>query len=166
MGLHSFLWTTELLELIAGQVLAGQHSNEVVLDLGYTKSGQRKGVRELVVLDEPYAVAVLKTALSHCDPHTLLIRSTAAHWRRNFNRFVELAGLPGFNLKPYSLRRGGAAAFCVHTGSLALALERGRWNQSGTARIYLTEGRVAAQNFAIPDDLRRRLERLAAMWQW
>ena len=80
--------TTELLELTAGQVLAGQHSNEVVLDLGYTKSGKRKGVRELVVLDEPYTVAVLKAALLHCDPHALLIRSSAAHGRRNFNRFV------------------------------------------------------------------------------
>ena len=79
---------------------------------------------------------------------------------------MELAGLSGFSLKPYSLRRGGAISFFVHTGSLALALERGRWNQSGTARIYLTEGRVTAQHFAIPQDLRQRLEKLAAMWQW
>lgn len=166
VGFHSFLRTTELLELTAGQVLAGQHSNEVVLDLGYTKSGKRKGVRELVVLDEPYTVAVLKIALLHCDPHALLIRSSAAHWRRNFNLFVELAGLSEFGLMPCSLRRGGATSFFVHTGSLALALERGRWNQSGTARIYLTEGRVTAQNVAIPQDLRQRLEKLAAMWQW
>ena len=164
VGFHKFLRTTELLELTAGQVLASQHSNEVVLDLGYTKSGKRKGVRELVVLNEPYTVAVLKIALLHCDPHALLIRSSAAHWRRNF--CVELAGLSGFGLKPYSLRRGGATSFFVHTGSLALALERGRWNQSGTARIYLTEGCVTAQTIAIPQDLRQRLEKLAAMWQW
>ena len=166
VGFHGFLRTTELLSLTAGQVLSGQHAMEVVLDLGYTKSGKRKGVRELVVLDEPYTVAVLKAALAHCAPTTLLVHCSPIDWRKHFNRFVAAAGLEGFELKPYSLRRGGATAFFVHTGSLALPLERGRWNQSATARIYLTEGRVVAQGFAVPPDLRLRLEALAAIWQW
>ena len=43
VGFHAFLRTTELLSLTAGQVSAGQYHNEVVLDLGYTKSGNVAG---------------------------------------------------------------------------------------------------------------------------
>ena len=136
------------------------------MDLGYTKRGKRKGVREFVVLDEPCTAAVLKAALAHSAPNTLLVHCSPATWRYNVNRYAEAAGLQGFGIKPYSLRRGGATAFFVHTGSLSLALERGRWNQSATARIHLTEGRVVAQNFAVPQDLRQRLEARAAIWQW
>ena len=166
IGFHAFLRTTELLSLTAGQILCGQTHTEVVIDLGYTKSGKRRGTRELVVLDDPVTVALVKLALVNCEPGTLLIRSTAASWRSNFEKYVGIAGLQGFGLKPYSLRRGGATAFFVHTGSIALALERGRWGQSSTARVYLTEGRVVAQNFAVPQDLRQHLESLAAVFQW
>ena len=47
-----------------------------------------------------------------------------------------------------------------------MPLERGRWQQSSTAKIYLTEGRVVAQNFMVPPDLRRHLEELASIWSW
>ena len=122
IGFHAFLRTTELLTLIAGQVLAGQYHNEVVLDLGYTKSGKRRGARELVVLDDPVTVALLKLALQHCDHTRLLINCTPMQWRANFDRDAARAGLQRFNLKPYSLRRGGATAFFMVTGSVSLAL--------------------------------------------
>ena len=166
IGFHAFLRTTELLSLTAGQVLAGQYHNEVVLDLGDTKSGKRRGARELVVLDDPVTVALLKLALQHCDHTRLLINCTPMQWRANFERYANLAGLQGFNLKPYSPRRGGATAFFMVTGSVSLALERGIWQQSSSARIYLTEGRVVAQNVLVPPDLRRHLEALAAVWTW
>ena len=164
VGFHAFLRTTELLSLTAGQVLAGQYHNEVVLYLGYTKSGKRRGARELVVLDDPVTVALLKLALQHCDHTRPLINCTPMQWRANFERYANLAGLLGFHLKPYSLRRGGATAFFMVTGSVAPALERGRWQQSSTARIYLTEGRVVAEHCLVPPDVRRHLEALAAVW--
>ena len=76
VGFHAFLRTAELLSLTAGQVLAGQYHNEVVLDLDYTKSGKRRGARELVVLDDPVTAALLKLALQHCDHTRLLINCT------------------------------------------------------------------------------------------
>ena len=166
IGFHAFLRTTELLTLTAAQVVVGHRTSEVVLDLGYTKGGKRSGCRELVVLDDPVTVALLRLALSNCEPGTLLVNCNPATWRAKFTQYVTAAGLEGFNLKPYSLRRGGATAFFVFTGSIALALERGRWSQSTTARVYLTEGRVAAQNFAMPQDLVRRLEALASLLIW
>ena len=166
VGFHAFLRTTELLTLTVGQVILSPTTNEVVLDLGYTKSGKRRGARELVVLDEPVCASLLRMAVAGRDPTHLLVGCTPTQWRQKFAKYCEAAGLAGFELKPYSLRRGGATAFFMLTGSISLALERGRWGQSATARIYLTEGRVACQNFAVPLAMAQRLHTLAAVWQW
>ena len=42
--------------------------------------------------------------------------------------------------KPYSLRRGGATHLYQQTLNWSLVRERGRWNATSTARIYINEG--------------------------
>ena len=119
-----------------------------------------------MVLDDPVTVMLLRLALAGNPPQWLLCGCAPAQWRQKFDHFTASLCLSGFLLRPYSLRRGGATAFFCHTGSLSLTLERGRWAQSGTASIYLTEGRAVAQSFFTPWDLEQHLNFFAQLLHW
>ena len=67
-------------------------------------------------------------------------------------------------LKPYSLRRGGATWFFEATGNLSLTLERGRWAHSNTAKTYLVSGLAAMQSAHIPSQLDAEWNALARFW--
>ena len=44
------------------------------------------------------------------------------------------------NFRPYSLRRGGATWVFQTTGSMEMALLKGRWGSSRVARLYIADG--------------------------
>ena len=69
-----------------------------------------------------------------------MIRGSHALFRNWFNRSLKRLSVEYLEFTLYSLRRGGATFFFQSTGSLDLAVVRGRWENSKTARIYITEG--------------------------
>eukprot|EP00972_Heterocapsa_arctica_P040509 5968660-Heterocapsa_arctica.AAC.1 len=52
----------------------------------------------------------------------------------------EAFGLEEWQFKPYSIRRGGATSHLRAFGSLSLTVDRGRWDNPRSARIYLQSG--------------------------
>ena len=56
-----------------------------------------------------------------------------------FDETVRGVGLPRMAWKPYSLRRGGATDDFGHHANFDRTTERGRWQSSRTARIYINE---------------------------
>ena len=63
--------------------------------------------------------------------------------RRRLKALVEAVRLEDLGVQWYSLRRGGATAFFMHTGSMEKTLLRGRWQSSATARLYLQDALAA-----------------------
>ena len=106
------------------------------LDLGLTKSGQRAGIAEHVIIDDPEAVLLLGRVLANKPAGVQLQRNTAA-FRRAFAKLVVRIGASPGRYKPYSLRRGGATHHWRTLGNLGLTTVRGRWRHQTTARTYL-----------------------------
>ena len=76
-------------------------------------------------------------------------------FRTLFDETVRGAGLPGMAWKPYSLRRGGATDDFGHHASFDKTTQRGRWQSSRTARIYINEAMAEVGNMVTtPKQLR------------
>eukprot|EP00972_Heterocapsa_arctica_P023946 3527621-Heterocapsa_arctica.AAC.1 len=72
--------------------------------------------------------------------HELVLGTSPTRFRRDFKLLCESFGLDEWAFKPYSIRRGGATSHLRHFGSLSLTIDRGRWEDPRSARIYLQAG--------------------------
>ena len=57
-----------------------------------------------------------------------------------FQRAVKFLKLEGLNIRPYSIRRGGATHHFHLNGNMSATVVRGRWSSAKTARIYIEDG--------------------------
>ena len=111
-----------------------------VVDLGMTKGAKRKGAREFVECTETFVGKALVRALHDLHPGETLLRGTVAAFRTWFSHALVRAEVDNYNLEPYSLRRGGATHCFQQCRNMSFVIERGRWSDAKTARIYVTEG--------------------------
>ena len=88
-------------------------------------------------------------------PGDRICHCSQAHFRKAFDAAKLTLGFCA-DIKPYSLRRGGATEFFRSTGSMAKTMERGRWSEMKTARIYVNT--AMAELHALKVD-RPRLDR-------
>ena len=140
LAFHCVLRTGELLALSTRDVSINLSELSAVLDLGFTKSGVRKGVRESITVEQPWLVKALQAALLHRQPHDPLIQGGSNRFRRIFKDAVSNLGLDHCCFLPYSLRRGGATELWRRTGNLPKVTLRGRWAHLITVRIYVNDG--------------------------
>ena len=111
--------------LTASQINTSEGGALIVLPL--TKSGQRRGGPETVLIHDPQAVQLLWMALAQLH---------VAHM--------------GF--MPYSVRRGGATHAFSSCHNLGQILLQGRWEDPKSARIYITEGALFLTRNALPQE--------------
>ena len=97
----------------------------------------------MVTIDEPAIGARIRAASQGLSPWDTLLGTTALEFRKFFNDALKVLKLEAFNLRPYSLRRGGATHHLCTFNDLQLALFRGRWSSVKVGRIYLTDGLAA-----------------------
>ena len=57
-----------------------------------------------------------------------------------FQRAIGFLGLSDLNIRPYSIRRGGATQHFMLNGNMSTTIVRGRWASGKTARIYIGDG--------------------------
>jgi integrase len=136
VGFQCLLRTGELLGLSKRDCLF--QNNGVVLNLGLTKSGQRRVECETVVLDDHRLTACLHRLLRPLHPDARLVNVSGPAFRTIFRQLVADAQLP-LPFKPYSLRRGGATHHYTSARNLGAVTVRGRWSSQSTARIYISE---------------------------
>eukprot|EP00438_Fugacium_kawagutii_P027135 Skav225198 [mRNA] locus=scaffold3065:268759:273280:+ [translate_table: standard] len=142
LGFHALLRTGELLSVRPVDFLLQRDKGLVTL--ASSKSGVRNNSKESVslhdpiVLDSLQAMVALKTQL-HREHLPCWDRSGTA-FRRLFQRALEAVGAGSLNLRPYSLRRGGATYEMQAHGLMEKTLLRGRWKNSNIARIYICDG--------------------------
>ena len=149
---YGLLRTGELLALQAWNIHMTSGSEPAVISLGLTKSGKRQGAAESVTLSELSVLKWLWTWKSTVEPSAFLTAKPHV-WRDLFAQCLSELQLLPWGFRPYSLRRGGATAYFVKTGSLDRILVLGRWTAVKTARIYLNAGLAMLADLQIPPKL-------------
>ena len=155
VGFHGLLRPGEILKLRRCDFVFAPHGQSMVLLLGFTKGGLRKGCSEFVHVDCPFCTQVAWMHFENrnfSDVGEKLYSGSEKKWRDRFEQSLQLFGLDKLGLRPYSLRRGGATELFTQLGSIDLVMERGRWRHSATAQIYLVEGAAHLLRFSLSDE--------------
>ena len=153
-GFAGFLRTAELTSLSASQLTFSDSGCLVLLPL--TKSGQRRGGPETVHITDPQAVQLLWLATAHStDRAEPLTGMHPQMFRRWFRQALETLGVTAMGFLPYSVRRGGATHAYQQQPNLPHVLLIGRWEESKTARIYITEGALFLTKLSLPAEALR-----------
>jgi len=130
----------ELFKLKCGDCVVADDDKSVVINLGITKGGSRRGVVESVVLYDDLAINLLRARLLRSLPGDALLPKGGAHFRKTFSSICRILCLDDFSFRPYSLRRGGATLRFQRFMSMSSTCVRGRWGQERTARLYIKVG--------------------------
>ena len=141
MCFYGMLRTGELFDVVRSRVEISTKLRTAVVALGLTKAGKRAGVQESVSITHDTAFRFVQHWMNLASTHQKLCPG-AARWRKRFKSCIESLHLEPLELRPYSLRRGGATWwFCQH-GNLDRVMVLGRWQAQKTARLYLNESRA------------------------
>ena len=141
LGFWGMLRTGELMLLEPRHLLLGR--NDLVLQLGLTKSGLRRHQDENVVIHHRPTLLLAQFVLEESkqkramsDP---LYLQGGPEFRKQFASLLSFFRFPS-SFRPYSLRRGGATAHFRKHGQMERTLIKGRWASTGAARQYIQEG--------------------------
>ena len=142
LDFHCLLRTGEILQVRPCDFLLQE--NQGLVSLPSSKSGVRNNSRESVSISDPCTLEVVSAMITlknqqlrHYLPCWHLSGSA---FRNLFKKVLEQLRLQDLNFRPYSLRRGGATYEMQSHGLMEKTLLRGRWRNSGVARIYLCDG--------------------------
>ena len=141
LAFHAYLRTGEALSLHFSDLQVNDSTGVVTVRGG--KSGLRSNMDEAIAI---YDLGVLELArLAKLLPHASQPRAKVWNhspnlFRKVFQQCVEHFGLHKLELKPYSLRRGGATHDYMLHGILEPILLRGRWHSLQVARLYIEDG--------------------------
>lgn len=162
LGYHCVLRTGELLKLVAGDFVFSDNLDSAVVDLGLTKSGSRRGVKESITITQAWIVKLLRAATLSSLASAPLVQGGSYRLRRLFAAGLTALQLTEFGFKPYSLRRGGATELWRITGNMGLVTQRGRWAHQSTARIYVNDGLAVLSEIVIDKSHREQLLSLSS----
>ena len=142
LGFFGLLRTGECLQVTPQDLMLGVDTG--IVSLKHTKTGLRHAAKEMVSLDDEITLEILREViyqkkLEQLDRVPIWSKSAQA-FRNEFAHHCSRFDLLRHKFRPYSLRRGGATALFKASGSMELALLRGRWQSTRVARIYLSDG--------------------------
>jgi hypothetical protein len=137
IGFDAFLRSGELFCMKIKHVVFAR--GKAILQLPVTKGGVRRGLMECIVVDSVLAVALLKRACLKRPSSELISLSSPAVLRTTLASMLAFLHLQDARYTWYSLRRGGATAYFLQTGSMEKTLLRGRWTSSSIARLYVQD---------------------------
>eukprot|EP00438_Fugacium_kawagutii_P006407 Skav224260 [mRNA] locus=scaffold2636:134039:145536:- [translate_table: standard] len=141
MGFWGLLRTGEILQLTPAQILLG-HS-DIIIQLGLTKTGQRRQQDENVIVLHRGVWYLVQTFLQirrqQRTMHLPIILGGGPQFRSQFAALTKFFTW-STPFRPYSLRRGGATADFRAFHSMERTLIKGRWGTSFAARQYIQEG--------------------------
>lgn len=141
LGFFALLRAGELLKVTAEDLLLTENSG--IVSLHDTKSGQRANVSEMVHFSDPMTLEILREvklllAQQHLTKVPLWQRSAQA-FRVHFKKYCIRFHLTKHRFRPYSLRRGGATWMFQSSGSMEVALLKGRWSSAKVAKLYISD---------------------------
>eukprot|EP00438_Fugacium_kawagutii_P012952 Skav231711 [mRNA] locus=scaffold1306:254871:262207:+ [translate_table: standard] len=149
LGFHGLLRTGEILGLAKKDFSVTHNSSSVIISLGLTKTGQRQGALESVKISDVDITRRVKQWLSSA-PSSANLTGSPSQWRAAFNSMLTALNFDTLELRPYSLRRGGATFQFRQHGSLDRLLLHGRWLAAKSARLYINEGLAVLTALQVP----------------
>ena len=105
VGYHCCLRTGEFLNIGEHSLMLGDNDCGL-LGLGYSKTGKRKGVQEMVVIEEPTVGWLCKHACKLSPNPTKMFAEGANIFHAKFAQYLVFLGLSEIGFKPCSIRRG------------------------------------------------------------
>ena len=158
LGFHTFGRSGELFNAQCKDfVLSGTAGTWT---LPHSKSGQRTGMTESILLDDPFVCKLLQNYLRRKAPGDLLTKVSPQVQRKRLYDLIEALHLRA-PYRWYSVRRGGATHFFRQAGNLGQICLKGRWNSQKTAKIYITEGVAQLTELQLPPAQLRVIKALA-----
>ena len=147
LAFYRFLRTGEFFSLRAGQFAFGEQMQDAHITFPQTKSSQLKGILESVHVDDPHLVKALHHITRYLNPGDPLLLMSPKQFQSDFRRACMCLGLCE-DVKPYSLRRGGATWHFQQHASFDATAEIGRWSSVKTCRIYVHTALLELSNMA------------------
>lgn len=142
LGFFGLLRTGEVLKLTPSDILVGR--SNLLLSLRDTKTGLRNAAQETVNIDDPLSLEVVRAMVNLKREQQLskvpIWTRSAQAFRNEFRHHCKVFDMEGHLFRPYSMRRGGATHLFQLSGSMEMALLKGRWSSSKVAKIYLMDG--------------------------
>ena len=158
LGFWGLLRTGELMLIRKRHILL--RPQEMIVQLGYTKTGLRRAVDENVLITHKITFLVLQTMLDLKSDADLLWSRTPHAFRLSFKQLISFFGLASA-FRPYSLRRGGATDDFRAHGLMEKTLLKGRWGTSLAARQYVQEGLSDLTRLRVPFSTAQLLQQYA-----
>eukprot|EP00438_Fugacium_kawagutii_P020011 Skav203482 [mRNA] locus=scaffold921:365199:371984:+ [translate_table: standard] len=158
LGFHTFARAGELFQCKVGDFTFDRSSGTWSLPL--SKSGQRAGATESLLLTDPFVLTLLRNFCKAKLPGDRLSSASPGLLRKRLGTLLEQLGLT-FPYRWYSVRRGGATHAYRTTNNIAAVCVRGRWNAMKTARIYICDGVAQLSELTLAPAKQQRLRRLA-----
>ena len=158
LGFHTFARTGELFNARAGDFVLSATSGTWTLPL--SKSGQRTGAVESILLTDVYVLYLLKNFIKGMQSGDRLSNVSPGVLRSRLASLLDQLHITD-PYRWYSVRRGGATHAYRRTNNLAAICLRGRWGSLKTARIYICDGIAQLSDLVFATRTKRRLEALA-----
>ena len=160
LGFDRYARSGELFFARKGDFTWNAAKTRAVWSLPLTKSGQRVGAHESLVIDDPWLVTALANYLRAMAPGDYLRTVSPGLMRLRLKTLLKDLDCPeGYQW--YSLRRGGATHAFRVSNDLSRVCFVGRWNSLKTARIYLTDALAQLTEIQLEPPIRAKLLRLA-----
>ena len=137
IGFHCMLRGCEVLGLRFCDCM--HFRDTVVLDLGFTKAGSRKGTREQVTITDRSLTSLFRFFCRECKSSEHLVCMSPCNFRKYYSRLLSFFNLGNEGYTLHSLRRGGAKHFSA-------TLERGRWLSVSSGRMYIAHRKIRPAN--------------------
>lgn len=160
LGFFALLRTGEFLDVTAEDLLIGKDAG--IVSLKRTKSGLRNAAHETVSFEDPITLEFLRTLKENKVSQNMhkvpLWTKSAQAFRNEFAHHCHRFHIQDLGFRPYSLRRGGATHLFQVTGSMEVALLKGRWSSTKVAKIYLSDGLSYLPGLTFKDETRKLLK--------
>ncbi|CAK0817698.1 unnamed protein product [Prorocentrum cordatum] len=151
VGYAGMLRSGEMLQLRRRDIRIFQRRMSAIVALRNTKTGQRDGRLELVMIRSRVAVKLLAQHVQELPPDELILNIERGEFIRLFRRVVVALGLTDERVTLYSFRRGGATHDFLEHGSLEQTLLRGRWASARSARVCAQDAVAALAELQLSD---------------
>ena len=140
----------KFLKILWKDITINAKGDEMIVNLGLTKGGKRRGCEEMIVITDATIIKLFAALATTRSPGQALLNVSSYHFRKTFGRHLHELGVENFGFWLYSLRRGGATCLFKENGNLSLLAVRGRWSSQQTARIYVNDGMRALAECGFP----------------
>jgi len=146
-----FLRPCEIIYRTFSDFTLTDNNTAMIIELGYTKGGKRRNVKERVVCRDASAILMFVWLSEGRNSDSYVYPEGMPHFRRRFGDLLIDIHLKDLPYKPYSLRRGGATHAFLLSKSYGPVMDTGRWMALRTCKIYIDEARVLLSNRVLSD---------------